>query len=116
MAIGIVIENFASHIAKLVGVLRQNVAQKLAERGVKGVKGNAQFCPLATFFAQEFGVPIGTIEVSGATAGIYGRSGTRVSLGDEFAEFVRRFDRGEFPELEVDLTKHHILYPAYVGA
>ncbi len=77
-----------------LGNTPSKIAKELERRGIQGIKEDGSSCPLANVLQAHYreGVLVGRdeIEINGVT----------LSTPDVFAEFVSRFDGGDFPNLD----------------
>lgn len=78
-----------------------NLAAWLAEQGIRGVRENQDCCPIANYLT---GLGFNHVTVDDSYVQAY--SDVTGWDGEEpessVTEFVTRFDKGEWPELEVD--------------
>jgi len=85
-----------------LGSTSEEVAEKLKEKGVKGARRSVGTCPIAIYlwregFKWENGV--GTMIVGGSCISDNPRADLMATPG-VVADFIRDFDRGNYPELE----------------
>lgn len=77
-----------------LGKTPDEVAMSLAAEGIKGIRGKSQDCPIAryvaTIYPEWFTVGLNTIITHGQS----------VYLPESIVAFIRRFDKGFYPELD----------------
>jgi hypothetical protein len=77
------------------------IAAKLEDLGIKGDRNEDTSCPLATYLEGE-GFSFCSVDSKTITVETENGVGISVKTPKPFAEFVKAFDKGEFPELDND--------------
>jgi hypothetical protein len=91
----------AAELLEALGATRQQVAKTLFDSEDYGHRGSCGRCPVAAHLQRQLGVAVsvGDLEVSLHLPG----GDRRVDLPEPVAQFVARFDIGEYPLLDLDL-------------
>lgn len=85
-----------------LGSTAEQVAESLAFWQAKGIQGSAESCPIAAYMANmtqsHATVSMNTLHLQGVDCALQGES---FYLPPAIADFVQRFDSGEFSELRL---------------
>lgn len=92
----VTISKTISGFLKELGDTSDEVARSLEERRISGVKGWGGSCPIYNYLKSR-GCNVYFVEEGMIIDGSYGYTFTTAPV----KEFIRRFDKGEFPELEL---------------
>ena len=100
-------QSITQQITASLGILGNSsteIANNLANKGIKGTIGSYQSCPLAAYLTEQYpgvSISVGAYSVSAmkdARDEVYSQ---QVSLSAAQRDFVHAFDRGLFPDLDI---------------
>jgi hypothetical protein len=101
-------EQFEAVLKRLAEMTPKAIASWLVESEAFGYRGSTCECPLATFLAGAAGgyeVSITEDEDEPMIASVWAGGRLVYELPETVVYFVRRFDDGEFPQLDLDLLE-----------
>ena len=90
-----------------LGETSDDIANALRNKGIRGTRASADVCPLAYYLREQFpqqfqgiGFQVGCYQVT-----VYNQHGdmaTAAILTEGQADFVRSFDNGNYPDLDLE--------------
>ena len=86
-----------------LGTTSGGVARRLAAMKCKGERGNARFCPVLSYLLRQAVGNFSLLVLHGGRLEVYANDGWVEEVRMPYAVelFIRRFDRGDFPECAV---------------
>lgn len=94
---------------KTLGETPDAIATRLFELGIKGRRNDVYYCPIARYLCQVLDIPV--ISPAGPLHRVFVSNSIQVyseeenknvviSRRDALADFIRRFDQGQYPKLD----------------